>query len=141
MSLPKFFPVVLSLLFTNFGNCMAQSVIGKWKQVSGKMYCTPEAVERSHGHMKDIMDMPAVDATDEFNKDNTLTEIITSGGTKTTNTGTWSASGNNITITVKGEKPMTGEISSNGSILVFTVEMPKTQHQQVSKRVWTYSKM
>ena len=120
---------------------MAQSVTGKWKQVSAKMYCTPEAVERSHGHMKDIMDMPAVDATDEFNKDNTLTEIITSGGTKTTNTGTWSASGNNITITVKGEKPMTGEISSNGRVLVFTVEMPKTQHQQVSKRVWTYSKM
>jgi hypothetical protein len=120
---------------------MAQSVTGKWKQVSAKMYCTPEAVERSHGHMKDIMDMPAVDATDEFNKDNTLTEIITSGGTKTTNTGTWSASGNSITITVKGEKPMTGEISSNGRVLVFTVEMPKTQHQQVSKRVWTYSKM
>ena len=72
--------------------CNAQSIVGKWKQISGKMYCTPDAVRNSHGHLQPVMDMPKVEAVDEFKADKTLIETITSGATKTSNTGAWSMS-------------------------------------------------
>ena len=127
--------------FVNVDKCSAQSVVGKWKQVSGKMFCTPEAVKNSHGHLQDVMEMPKVNAIDEFNADNTLKETITSGGTVTTSSGTWVLLGNSVKISINGQKKMTGIVSGNGTTLVFTVEMPKAEHIQVSKREWTYSKM
>jgi Lipocalin-like domain len=118
-----------------------QSVVGKWKQVSGKMYCTPEAVKNSHGHLQEVMDMPKVDAVDDFKSDHTLTETINSGATKTSTSGTWSMSGNTVTISLTGHEPMKGIVSATDNSLVYTVDMPKSEHMQVIKRVWSYTKV
>ena len=124
-----------------FNKSDAQSVVGKWKQVSVKGYCTPEAVQNSHGHLQAVMEMPKVDAIEEFNSDNSFVETITSEGKKILHTGNWSLTGNTITITVKGEKPLIGIISNNNTTLICTIESPKTDHMQVSKREWTYIKI
>jgi hypothetical protein len=108
--------------------CNAQSIVGKWKQISGKMYCTPVAVQNSHGHLQPVMDMPKVEA-------------ITSGGTKTSNTGTWSMSGKTVTVSIPGHPPMSGIISETDNTLIYTLEMPKSEHMQVIKREWTYLKI
>jgi hypothetical protein len=127
--------------FAGTQHCNAQYIVGKWKQVSGKMFCTPEAVKNSHGHLQDVMEMPKADVVDEFKADNTLTETITSGTTKTSTSGTWTMSGKNVTISILGHKPMSGIVSDADNILIYTVEMPKSEHMQVSKREWTFSKI
>jgi hypothetical protein len=127
--------------FAGMMQCDAQSIVGKWKQISGKMYCTPDAVKNSHGHLQEVMDMPKVDAVDEFKSDHTLTETITTGSTKTINSGTWTMTGKTVTITVTGHPSMSGIVSDTDNTLVYTVEMPKSEHMQVIKRQWTYSKV
>ena len=127
--------------FAGIKYCNAQSIVGKWKQISGKMYCTPNAVQNSHGHLQPVMDMPKVEAVDEFKADKTLIETITSGATKTSNTGTWSMSGKTVTISIAGHPPMSGIISDTNNTLIYTIEMPKSEHAQVIKREWTYSKI
>jgi|GEM_PF-2106413 hypothetical protein len=121
--------------------CDAQSIVGKWQQVSGKMYCTPDAVKNSHGHLQDVMEMPKVEAVDEFKADNTLIETITSGTTKTSTSGTWTMSGKTVTISITGHKPMSGIFSDTDKTLIYTMEMPKSEHMQVSKREWTFAKI
>jgi hypothetical protein len=127
--------------FAGMMHCEAQSIVGKWKQVSGKMYCSADAVKNSHGHLQDVMDMPKVDAVDEFKSDHTLTETITTGATKTSNSGTWTMTGKTVTISITGHPPMSGIVSDTDNTLIYTVEMPKSEHMQVIKRQWTYSKV
>jgi hypothetical protein len=122
-------------------HCEAQSIVGKWKQVSGKMFCDADAVKKSHGHLQDVMDMPKVDAVDEFKSDHTLTETITTGATKTSSTGTWTMAGKTVTISITDHPPMSGIVSDTDNTLIYTVEMPKSDHMQVVKRQWTYSKV
>ncbi|HZZ76064.1 MAG TPA: lipocalin family protein [Puia sp.] len=119
----------------------AQSIVGKWKQVSGKMYCTADAVKNSHGHLQEVMEMPKADVVDEFKSDHTLTETITTGQTKTSNSGTWTMTGNSVTISITGHPPMGGIVSGTDNTLIYTIEMPKSEHMQVIKRQWTYSKV
>jgi Lipocalin-like domain len=127
--------------FAGVMRCDAQSIVGKWKQISGKMYCTADAVKNSHGHLQEVMDMPKVDVVDEFKSDHTLTETITTGSTKTSNSGTWTMAGKTVTISVTGHPPMSGIVSDTDNTLIYTVEMPKSDHMQVIKRQWTYSKV
>jgi hypothetical protein len=134
--------VLLSVCLMGFtaAGIQAQSIIGKWKQVSAKMYCTPDAVKNSHGHMQEVMDMPKVNAVDEFKSDHSLVETITTGTSSTTNSGTWKMVGKTVTITIAGRPPMDGTVSDSGGSLVYTMQMPKTEHQQVIKREWTFEK-
>jgi len=127
--------------FAGMTHCDAQSIVGKWKQVSGKMFCDAGAVKKSHGHLQDVMDMPKVDAVDEFKSDHTLIETITTGETKTSSSGTWTMAGKTVTITITGHPPMSGVVSDTDNTLIYTVEMPKSDHMQVIKRQWTYSKV
>ena len=127
--------------FAGIMHCDAQSIVGKWKQTGGKMYCTADAVKSSHGHLQEVMDMPKADVVDEFKSDHTLTETITAGSTKTSNSGTWTMSGKTVTITVTGHTPMSGIVSDTDNTLIYTVEMPKSEHMQVIKRQWTYTKV
>jgi hypothetical protein len=127
--------------FAGIMQCDAQSIIGKWKQISGKMYCTADAVKNSHGHLQDVMEMPKADVVDEFKSDHTLTETITTGSTKTSSSGTWTMVGKTVTISVTGHPSMSGIVSDTDNTLIYTVEMPKSEHMQVSKRQWTYSKV
>ena len=127
--------------FAGMMRCDAQSIVGKWKQVSGKMYCTADAVKNSHGHLQEVMNMPKVDAVDEFKSDHTLTETITTGSTKTSNSGTWTMAGKTVTISITGHPPMSGIVSDTDNTLIYTVDMPKSEHMQVIKREWTYSKI
>ena len=131
----------LLMVFTGILHCQAQSIVGKWKQVSGKMYCTAEAVKNSHGHLTEVMDMPKVDAVDEFKSDHTLVETITTGTTKTSSSGTWTMTGKTVTISITGHPPMSGIVSDADNTLIYTVEMPKSEHMQIIKRQWTYSKV
>ena len=138
----KAFLLIASL--TGFGammHCDAQSIIGKWKQISGKMYCTADAVKSSHGHLQEVMEMPKADVVDEFKSDHTLTETITTGATKTSNSGTWTMAGKTVTISITGHPPMSGIVSDTDNTLIYTVDMLKSEHMQVSKRQWTYSKV
>ncbi len=128
-------------VFAGIRHGVSQSIVGKWKEVSAKMFCTPDAVKNSHGHLQDVMDMPKVEAVDEFKADKTLTETITSGATKTTNSGTWTITGKTVTINIPGHPPMSGTVSETDMTLIYTLEMPKTEHMQISKREWTFSKM
>jgi hypothetical protein len=127
--------------FAGMMHCDAQSIIGKWKQISGKMYCTADAVKNSHGHLQEVMEMPKADVVDEFKSDHTLTETITTGSTKTSNSGTWTMAGKTVTISVTGHPPMSGIVSDTDNTLIYTVEMSQSEHMQVSKRQWTYSKV
>jgi hypothetical protein len=127
--------------FAGMMYCDAQSIVGKWKQISGKMYCSADAVKNSHGHLQDVMEMPKVDAVDEFKSDHTLIETITTGATKTSNSGTWTMAGKTVTISITGHPPMSGIVSDTDNTLIYTVEMPKSEHMQVIKRQWTYSKV
>jgi hypothetical protein len=127
--------------FAAMVRCDAQSIVGKWKQVSGKMYCSPDAVKNSHGHLQDVMDMPKVDATDEFKSDHTLIETITTGATKTSSSGTWTMAGKAVTISITGHPPMSGIVSDTDNTLIYTMDMPKSEHMQVIKRQWTYTKV
>ena len=127
--------------FAGIIHCNAQSILGKWKQISGKMYCTADAVTKSHGHLHEVMDMPKVDAVDEFKSDHTLTETITSGSTITSSLGTWTMTGKTVTITITGHPPMSGIVSDADNTLIYTVEMPKSEHMQIIKRQWTYTKV
>jgi hypothetical protein len=138
----KFFLLTSFLLgFAGMMRCDAQSIVGKWKQVSGKMYCSADAVKNSHGHLQEVMDMPKVDATDEFKSDHTLIETITTGATKNSSSGTWTMTGKTVTISITGHPPMSGIVSDTDNTLIYTVEMPKSDHMQVIKRQWTYSKV
>src|SRR5664279_439003 len=104
------------------------------------MFCDAGAVKKSHGHLQSVMDMPKVDAVDEFKTDHTLIETITSGTTKTSTSGTWAMVGNKVTISITGRPPMTGAYSDTGNTMIFTIEMPKSEHQQIIKREWIYEK-
>lgn len=132
--------IIIFSLFIGILPCDAQSIVGKWKQMSGRMFCTPEAVARSNGHMQAIMQMPKIDAVDEFKSNNTLVETITSGRQTTTKTGKWTMSGKNVTITLTGNAPMGGIYSASDNTLVFTMEMPQNPHMSVTKREWTYAR-
>lgn len=91
--------------------------------------------------MQEVMEMPKADVVDEFKSDHTLTETITTGQTKTSNSGTWAMAGKTVTITITGHPPMSGIVSDTDNTLIYTVEMPKSEHMQVIKRQWTYSKV
>jgi hypothetical protein len=127
--------------FSGVANCFGQGIVGKWKQISGKMYCTADAVKTSHGHLQEVMDMPKVDAVDDFKSDHTLIETITTGATKTSSSGTWTIAGKTVTIFLTGHPSIIGIVSDTGNTLIYTVEMPKSEHMQVIKRQWTYSKV
>lgn len=136
----SFFLIFMFTLCVGFNQSAAQSVVGQWKQVSIKGYCTPEAIQNSHGNLQAVMEMPKVDATEDFHSDNTFIETINSEGKKILHTGTWSLIGNTITITVNGDK-LVGKVSNDSRTLVCTIESPKTEHMQISKREWTYIKI
>jgi hypothetical protein len=141
-SLKPFLVLIFFVLgFSALSKCDAQSIVGRWKQVSAKMFCTPDAVKNSHGHLQEVMDMPKVEAVDEFKANNTLIETITSGATTTNTAGTWTMSGKTVTISITGHKPMSGIVSGADNILVYTMEMPKSERMQITKREWTYSKI
>lgn len=135
-----FFLFFLLHLCMSFNQSAGQSVVGQWKQVSVKAYCTPEAVQNSHGHLQAVMEMPKVDATEDFRSDKSFVETITTEGKKILHTGSWSLTGNTITITVKGDK-LVGIVSNDGRTLICTIDSPKTEHMQISKREWTYTKI
>jgi len=136
-----FFLITCLTGFAGMIRCDAQSIVGKWKQVSGKMFCDADAVKKSHGHLQEVMDMPKVDAVDEFKSDHTLIETITTGETKTSSSGTWTMTGKTVTISITGHPPMSGIVSDTDNTLIYTIEMPKSEHMQVIKRQWTYSKV
>ena len=91
--------------------------------------------------MQEVMDMPKVDAVDEFKSDHTLTETIKTGSTITSSSGTWTMTGNTVTITITGHPPMSGIVSDADNTLIYTVAMPKSEHMQIIKRQWTYTKV
>ena len=74
--LKPFFMVSLINVCAGFNKSAVQSVVGQWKQVAVNAYCTHEAIQNSHGHLQTVMEMPKVDATEDFHSNNTFVATI-----------------------------------------------------------------
>ncbi len=109
--------ICITVAFSSFIVVNAQSsVVGKWKEVSTKQFFTPEGAKQTG---KSVIEGRAT-STDkmelEFKSDNTYTEIA--GHIKFhTVTGTWSVSGNQLTMVGTAEK----KAGMEGRIYIFSI--------------------
>ena len=86
--------------FSGFNNCAAQSIVGKWNQISSKQFLT---VEGSKTHGKSVLETQMASigtVTFEFKSDHTYFEKTSHAGDSKvlTFTGTWSLSGNQLEL-------------------------------------------
>ena len=116
--------------FSSFTVCHAQSIVGKWNEVSAKQFFTPEGAKQTG---KSVIEKQT-SATDkvemEFKPDHTFTEI--SGHIKFhTSGGTWSVSGDQLKMIGAGEQKAgmpgriyTFSITGNTMIRTMTIQPP-----------------
>ena len=102
--------------FSSFIVCNAQSIVGKWNEVSAKQFFTPEGSKQTG---KSVIEKQT-SATDkvelEFKSDHTYIEIA--GHIKFhTSTGKWSVSGNQLTMTGTAEQ----RAGMEGRIYTFSI--------------------
>ena len=83
--------------FTSFSVCNAQSIVGKWHEVSAKQFFTAEGAKQTGKSVIEKQTSPTDKVEWEFKADHTYT--MTSGHTKfKTVAGTWSVSGDQLSI-------------------------------------------
>jgi len=92
--------------FASFNECNAQSIVGKWNQISSKQFLTAEGA-KTHG--KSVLDtqMAAIGTVVfEFKSDHTYIEKTSHAGNSSmlTFTGTWSLSGNQLELKLDPEQ-------------------------------------
>ena len=102
--------------FTSFNKCDAQSIMGKWKVVSVKLFLNAGSPVEHPIPPTDIYEF-------EFKPDHTY---VVTDGPGSTSTGTWSVSGNQLTMIASAEqkKGMKGRISTfliTGNKMIRTV--------------------
>ncbi len=137
ITLKVLFTLTITVAMVGFTKCDAQSVVGKWKEVSNKLFFTPEGIKRAKGRVSE--DLPGFNVVDEFNADKTFTE--TSPAANNVSTGTWALTGDKMKITIKGAEPINVIVSVNGNTLVITMMMQDKPHQTTSKSEKTFTKM
>jgi hypothetical protein len=130
-SLKAFIAIVcITVGFAGFAKCDAQSIEGKWKLVSVKLFLNAgNPVEHP---------IPPTDIyTFEFKPDHTY---VVTDGPGSTSTGTWSVSGNQLTMIAPAEqrKGMKGRISTfsiTGNTMIRTIiaEPPYNKTQSKSE--------
>ncbi len=96
--------------------CNAQSIVGKWNQVSAKQFFTPEGVKQTGKSVIEGQTSSTDKMELEFKSDHTYTEFA--GHIKLhTVTGTWSVSGNQLTMVAAAEK----RAGMGGRIYTFSI--------------------
>ena len=80
--------------FSGFTKCNAQSVVGKWKVVSVKMFLIAGGATEHQLQAQDIYEF-------EFKPDHTY---VVNQGPGSADTGTWSVSGNQLTMIAPAEQ-------------------------------------
>src|SRR5437763_307526 len=92
------FICICSLVYPRYS--MAQSIVGKWNQVTVKQYLTDEGVKK-YGKPFVVTDMSAIGTVvSEFKSNHTyVTNSGNSQGESRTYSGTWSLNGNVLTMT------------------------------------------
>ena len=128
----KALPVIICMIvgFGGFAKCDAQSIEGKWKVVSVKLFLNAGSPVEHLIPPTDIYEF-------EFKPDHTY---VVTDGPGSTSTGTWSVSGNQLTMIAPAEqkKGMKGRISNfsiTGNKMIRTViaEPPYNKTQSKSE--------
>jgi hypothetical protein len=122
----------ISFAFASVTKCDAQSIVGKWKVASVKLFLNSGGVSEHPLRGTDLYEF-------EFKADHTY--VITDGpGSKTT--GTWSISGNQLTMTGAAEqgagtkgKISTFSITGNKMIRTVIAEPPYNKMQSKSEEM------
>ena len=128
--------ICITIGFVSFTKCNAQSITGKWKVVSVKLFLkVGSPVEHP---------IPPTDVYEfEFKPDHTY---IVTDGPGSTSTGTWSVSGNQLTMIAPAEqrKGMKGRISNfsiTGNKMIRTVIAEPPYNKMQSKTEETSIRM
>lgn len=119
---------VITFGFASFNKCDAQSIEGKWKVVSVKLFLNAGSPVEHPIPPTDIYEF-------EFKPDHTY---VVTDGPGSTSTGTWSVSGNQLTIIAPAEqkKGMKGRISTfliTGNKMIRTVIAESPYNKTQSK--------
>ncbi len=125
----------ITIAFTSFTKCDAQSIVGKWKVKSIKMFFNAEG----RGPVEHAIPPDEIYQF-EFKPDKTY--IVTDGPGSTT-TGTWSVSGNQLTMKAPEEegKGRTSTFSITGNKMI-RMEIAQPPYNKVqSKTEFTSTKM
>ena len=92
--------------FTGFTKCNAQSIAGKWKEVSGKDYCTPKGVKATGKQF--LLQAPQMGGqVIEIRSDHTFTssELMTWVPCAVNLTGTWTLAGDQLNTKLDLHQP------------------------------------
>ena len=147
----------LMLLFSIFASmglntCFAQSIVGKWNQLKIKTYYTAEGAKENGNHTESEIDVSSIGkGLFVFYSNHTYRQETSTGDSKTkTILGTWSMTGNELTMTLlaqqedpkdnpkKDTPPEKTIVSFNGNIMEWTMNRP--DDKTISKIVLTLFK-
>jgi hypothetical protein len=109
----------ITVSFSGFTKCDAQSIVGKWKVVSVKMFLNAGGATEHQLQAQDIYEF-------EFKPDHTY--VVTLGPESTT-TGTWSVSGNQLTMIAPAEQ----RAGLKGRISTFSITGNKMIRTEVAE--------
>ena len=124
-----FISTMIIFAFANFTICDAQAIVGKWNEVSNKQFYTPEGVKQiGKSVIEGTTSTPKFQF--EFKADHTYTEFSLHKKWETV-TGTWSVSGNQLTMVAaaqkragKGSRIYTFSITGNTMTRTMIVQPP-----------------
>lgn len=122
--------IVACFTSAGFNRCEGQALVGKWKMVSTTTYFTANGAAKQGGKTSVVNPVPAsASIISEFKTDHTYLTTTSSAISPTPSTlgGTWSLSGDQLTVTVdakyhprKGVESSTTIISISGNTLMIT---------------------
>jgi hypothetical protein len=148
----KCFVLLLFILSFAFGSwCTAQSIVGKWNQLKIKTYFTPEGA-KTNGNQTETDYISTIGKAEfVFYSNHTYRMESSSGDSKVkTFLGTWSLSGNQLTMQLlaqqedpkdnpkKGTPPEQAIVSFNGNMMEWTKTY--TNNPTISKIVLVFAK-
>jgi len=110
-------------------NSFAQSIVGKWNQVTVKQYLTDEGAKK-YGKPFIVTDMSTIGSVvSEFKSDHTfVTTSGTSEGGSRTYSGSWSLDGNTLTMTdQKASAAVQSTVTIKSDVLVMETLHPDSK--------------
>lgn len=122
--------------------CVAQSIIGKWNQLTARQYLTDEAA-KSMGKSYVETDMQTIGTVVyDFKTDKTfeMTSVSSLGGEKRESKGVWSLTGSELTMSaLKGGQSVKSMISFQSNELIIETLHPESK--KIRKVVLTFKKV
>ena len=127
----SFILIFIFSTLAGIANCHAQSIVGKWKGGTAKIYYSAEYAKETGKSMEEKTAAELGNYTIEFKSDHTFSEaFITPPDSKvTTINGTWSLAGDDLELTIdpkyNPQKTTTkSTLSIHGNTMVTTALMP-----------------